>query len=662
MADWVQLDPPFASTKESPKRFALLAKQLQNSCESEDDPRELAEQAARQLPKSCSADRGIFRAAGLALADLVHQEWEVKVEGKSVSVSSPAGITGDPLAVKARLRQRELIKRDEQLGQEATRRFIKEMETKRLFNGHFISIYSLMRDGKELAAKLNSLRDVKLEDHENALEGIIEPYLQFVSEGAVCSQTGYRLQDIWRYFRHTWANPYTSVPGRTMGILIRDRSQPTHPVIGIAALSSPVMQIRTRDLWIGWHPEAFIERLKGLDPDRVLAWVNERLESALDEIYVEDFLEEKLLPVKWRKSPSVELIDTLLRESRVERERHYRFTQDAGRDSRGTSTWIDRAGTHLFRGKRALALSKLLGAKLAIDACTTGSPGLEGLLSSGSGREAVNTILRKAKGDRVGICMADITVCGSVAPYNAILGGKLVCMLLCSPEVVLEYKRRYGSAESEIASSVAGRPIVRPPSLVFLGTTSLYGVGSSQYNRVRIPTKIFGVPGTREIRYEDLGKSEAFGTSHYSGTTIEALVELTEKSKEGQRVNSIFGEGVSPKLRKVREGLNLIGFPPEDLLRHGRQRIVYGVTLAENYFEVLTGLDEVPHYFAPTDCVDATKRISNWWAQRWLSSRIKSDDILTRVSSHSLVHPIRHGARVTLPEIEEGLSNDFDDY
>src|SRR4051812_28501983 len=45
--------------------------------------------------------------------------------------------------------------------------------------------------------------------------------------------TGLRLMDVWRYFRHTWTNQYTSVPGRTMVFLVRDRASENHPVIGI---------------------------------------------------------------------------------------------------------------------------------------------------------------------------------------------------------------------------------------------------------------------------------------------------------------------------------------------------------------------------------------------------------------------------------------------
>ena len=58
------------------------------------------------------------------------------------------------------------------------------------------------------------------------------------------------------------------------------------------------------------------------------------------------------------------------------------------------------------------------------------------LLADGQGTRIVRKIVRKAKGDRVGVAMADITVCGAVAPYNAILGGKLVAMLSAGPELV----------------------------------------------------------------------------------------------------------------------------------------------------------------------------------------------------------------------------------
>jgi hypothetical protein len=259
-------------------------------------------------------------------------------------------------------------------------------------------------------------------------------------------------------------------------------------------------------------------------------------------------------------------------------------------------------------------------------------------------------VLKKAKADRIGIAVADITVCGAVQPYNAILGGKLVAMLAASPEVVLGYRRRYSAAESEIASSVAGRSIIRQPTLVLLGTTSLYGVGSSQYNRIKIPCDRIGGSSDEAIRYEELGHSEAFGTSQYSEETVDALVNVVQQSDHGQRVNSIFGEGISPKLRKIRQGLDLLGMSSDLLLRHHRRRVVYGVSLVRNLREYLLDMERNPSYLAPVeDGPAATARIAAWWRERWLRHRIASEDVLAEVARHTLVRPVRHGARVVVP-------------
>jgi hypothetical protein len=280
---------------------------------------------------------------------------------------------------------------------------------------------------------------------------------------------------------------------------------------------------------------------------------------------------------------------------------------------------------------------------------------LAALMKDGDGLRVVKRIVRKAKGERVGIAMADISVCGAVAPYNPILGGKLVSMLITSPEVVRAYHDRYADAESEIASSIAAEPIVRPPHLVFLGTTSLYGIGSSQYNRIKIPCEAIGGRSGDTIEYVRLGMSEAFGTSQYSEETIEELGLIFPHENGGQtRVNSVFGEGVSPKLRKVREGLELLNLPSELFLRHGRKRILYGINLVRNTRDFLLGLDEKADYLIPKKVwPEATRLIGAWWRKRWLTRRIQSDDVLADVAHHTLVHPIVHGARVVLPTEEE---------
>jgi hypothetical protein len=223
-------------------------------------------------------------------------------------------------------------------------------------------------------------------------------------------------------------------------------------------------------------------------------------------------------------------------------------------------------------------------------------------------------------------------------------------MLVASPEVISEYRRRYSEAESEIASAMAGRPIVREPTLVLFGTTSLYGVGSSQYNRVRIPCNQIGGSMNDTISYMELGRSEAYGTSQYSDETVAALADLIQQSRNGQRLNSIFGEGVSPKLRKVRQGLDLLNLPNDLLLRHHRRRVVYVMSLVRNLRGYLLGMERKPSYLVPVDVGAAgTAKIAKWWRTRWLRNRIESDEVLSEVSRHTLIRPIRHGARVVIP-------------
>lgn len=675
--EWTTLEPPFSS-KPSQNAFVEHARALAKVCQ-----RECSESAIEKVRgvfvaevTTCRrGDRQALLAAGLVMTDLATQGWTVRVRNERVEVKPPAPVN-DPLAEKARIRRQELVKRNAQLRQPSVQRFLESMERQRLHDGRYVSIYSLMRDGRDLAKGLREARTHLNNGWADALSKLVDPYLQFVTaENAACEFTGLRLMDVWRYFRHTWTNQYTSVPGRTMVFLVRDRAAANHPVMGIGALSSPIMQIRERDSWIGWHPETFLDRVR-IAPTRELArWLVDTLDAAVDEIYVADLIEDGILSTSDLKTPTLAVIERLLRESAQARKKHHRFARSRDHkqkrsDFHGDEYWIAKAKTHLFRSKRALALSTYLRVRAVLDEAFGGKPTAEKLATlakTGYGSDVIRRVLKKAKADRVGIAVADISVCGAVQPYNALLGGKLAAMMAASPEVVHQYRRRYVEAQSEIASSMAGRPIVRASKLVLLGTTSLYGAGSSQYNRIKIPAARLGGNAEDVIRYVELGRSKAFGTSQYSEETIDALVCLVQQS-DAQRVNSIFGEGVSPKLRKVRQALDLLNLPSGVLLRHHRPRVVYAVSLIRNLGDYLIGLAKRPEYIVPVnEGVVATVAIGAWWRERWLRNRIMSDDVLDEIERHTTVRPVTHGARVPLqcvapqqptysvsPEVQEG--------
>lgn len=617
--------------------------------------------------KACNwADGQALLAAGLVVTDLAMQGWQLRVRRERVETRPPAQLSEDRAAEKARIRRQELVKRDAQLRQAAVQKFLRAMEHTRLHEGGFTSIFSLMRDGRDLAECLRKAREHLNNGWADILASVVDPYLEFVtSDEARCSLTGLRLMDVWRYFRHTWSNQYTSVPGRSMMFLVRDRAAPHHPIIGIGALSSPVMQIRERDTWIGWHPDIFLARVKASPTPQLGRWLMQVVDAAVAEIYLDDLIEDRVLALRDLAKPTDASIDRLLKESAEQRRLHHRYARardhKSPRRQRSESEhWVARARTHLFRSKRALALATYLEARAVLKKGLGARPTaakLVALAATSQGNDTIRKILKKAKADRVGIAVADVNVCGAVQPYNAILGGKLIAMLAASPEMILEYRRRYADAESEIASSMAGRPIVRKPTLAVLSTTSLYGVGSSQYNRIKIPCCRLGGAVTDLIRYEELGHSEAFGTSQYSEETVNALVGLVHQSSDGQRVNSIFGEGISPKLRKVREGLDLLGLPSRLLLRHHRRRVVYAVSLIRNLREHLLGIEARPNYLVPIrDGPSGSAAIAMWWRERWLRNRIASDEVLSEVARHTLVRPIRHGARVSaLPPVDQRL-------
>jgi hypothetical protein len=607
------------------------------------------------------AERQALLAAGLLLADLCLQGWKCRIRDRRVEVQPAAQELLDHAAEKQRIRRQELLKRDAQLAQPAAREFIRALERPRMFKGEQVSIFSVMRDGRELAESLRSANKHSNNGWAEALKGVVDPYLQFVrSADTTCSFTGLPLMQMWRYFRHTWSNQHASVPGRSMMFLVRDAATARHSVVGIGSLSSPIVQISVRDRWIGWLPEQFIARLRANPTAALARWLVRVIDKAIREVYVKDFIEEGLLLTSQLDRPTIEVIKALNRVGVAERRYHHRFARakehKQSRVSREQVHWVSRARTHLFRSKRALALGQYLRARMVVrqhfgSRATAAS--LKALVSTSEGEDAIRKMVRKAKADRIGIAVADLSVCGAVQPYNAVLGGKLVAMVAASPEVIAEYGRRYGSAESEIASSMAGRPIVRKPKLVLLGTTSLYSVGSSQYNRIKIPCERLGGRPGELLRYEELGYSEAFGTSQYSEETLAELTRLVEQSADGQRVNSIFGEGVSPKLRKVRAGIDLLGFPSDVLLRHHRRRIVYGVKLIRNLPDYLLGLERRPAYMVSIGTsARSTAEIAHWWRERWLRGRIISDTVLDAVAQHTLVRPIRHGARVSLTKLE----------
>ncbi|MDQ3258450.1 MAG: DUF4338 domain-containing protein [Acidobacteriota bacterium] len=593
--------------------------------------------------------------------DLVGQSWQLKIEGDGIHIQVPQQSGESPSEGKERVRKGHLLERDSQLNQRAVFDFIKAMERRRLTNKGWHSIFSLMRDGRDLTEQLRAaVATTDAAARDSMLAESISPYLQFVEGEATCEHTGLRLRDIWRYSRLTWVNSYKSVPGRSIMILIRDAAAPHHPVIGIAALGSSVVQQKVRDEYISWHTETFAKKFIEKPSKKIASRLDAALLNLINDIYLDDLLEDESLKLKAShlEHPDSGIIERLKEEAKQARSSHQRNPHTAVHksctdDPNDDSNWEQKARTMLFRSKRCLHLATLLSVRSAFQQHNFEPANLKALrraVQSAQVRNAIGHLVRLIKAEHIGIDMMDIIVCGAVAPYNLLLGGKLICMLLGSPEVVNYYSAKYKNQPSIIASSMKGSLVRRPHNLVLLCTTSLYGVGSSQYNRVKVPAEVVGGRVGDKLEYVKLGYSVGFGSFHFSQDTLK-WIKLLLSRKTNRLVNSIFGEGVNPLMRKIREALDEIGLTSDEILWHGNTRVVYGVPLAKNYKEVLLGIDKRPSYIIPQkDAKRKTEALAAYWQKRWLASRINTPEILERVATHTLTYPIQHGARVQLIE------------
>ena len=598
--------------------------------------------------KEESLNRLKYVAALSVLVDLSQQGWIFDIEDGNLVLKMETDNVDD----KKMLRYRLSAERNAQFKTDSVASFIRRMEADKKYKDRIVSIKSLIGDSQFL---LN-----KIKNHER----VCDPYIQLVTSDRD-EYTGYKLSDIWRYIRYTWSIPYKSMPGRNLFYLVRDRLQPCHPIIGIFALGNSVLNLTVRDDDIGWTVEAIkknmgrrmeinycnqalsetdgktvkvkitkpIESKEEYDKriseyaDKIYPLLLKNIAAAIDDLYVKD-----LGYHRQTRYPKQEQVDQLLKIAA-----EYAEKSINNKNNEVSPDWEAEAQTNLFKRKRASELAKLLSTRIIFNKAKgkTNKERLQYLLSNEEGRKAINTALIANRKCKIGSNMMDIIVCGAIPPYNELLGGKLVSMLACSPAVIRDYTNHYSNQISEIASRMKGKKVVRDSRLVYLGTTSLYAIGSSQYNRIKVP---LSNEGTLEFR--KMGVTEGYGTVFFSRETTNLFSKILELQDGGKRINHVFGEGTSPRFRMISRGLNAIGIRADAFLRHYSPRIVYSINLAKNTNEFLLGVEEDVDYgfdLEDTNDVDEkTQEIIEFWYTRWLEKRLTTVDIEERLKSFKL--------------------------
>jgi hypothetical protein len=203
------------------------------------------------------------------------------------------------------------------------------------------------------------------------------------------------------------------------------------------------------------------------------------------------------------------------------------------------------------------------------------------------------------------IYILDAFALGAVAPYNKLLGGKLIACLVRSREVLQVFNRNYATCSSTIAQNV------RPAHLVAITTTSALG-RSSVYNRLRL----------LDCRYfESVGYTEGWGHFHMPDRLFHRLRDYLRRKRDPYADNHRFGDGPSWRFRAIRQALSHLGLRP-NLLRHGLAREVFFCSLAENSLQVLRGNRKRPQY----ENVLSVRAIGELARDRWMLPRSRRDE------------------------------------
>lgn len=592
-------------------------------------------------------DSGKLRTVCLLVADLLEQGWGVVV-GKDGIVFEPPGISrkGELSVDDVKLRVRGALNaaRVRQLVEPSVAAFLRRMQRRSVRSPRIrSSILDLVDNGAQVADELAAVAKLPAEERDAALAGIVDPVVEICQPGRRCVETGLPLNDIWRYFRHTWAHEYRPIPGRQLLVLIRNAARPRRPVIGIAMLASPVMRVTVRDNWIGWLRDAMEVRLRsGLwHPRALAAALTDRLDASIAAVRWDDLasarevaspVENTLLRLEQKASGAAFARDLELRA-------HYAENLDAGgrvkpmrgglKDAAADSDWRTASQDLLFIRKRSELLAQLLFAKQMFRAAALDidpAAALDQLLAARSGQRAIDIVLTEFRKAGLSSRVVDVSICGAVHPYNELLGGKLVALLLASREVRDHYSERYSGQVSVIASQMAGRAVSKPADLRVLTTTSLYGVGSSQYNRLVL--KAADHPGLfNDLRWDSIGKSKTggFGTLHLGAETAQALRQMAQRRHDFRRVNNRFGEGTSPRLRQIREGLDALGIDSDTVLHHATPRLFYACELGAGSRTSLLGMGSESFEPASAAAIGAA------WRRRWLAARATRDETLSAV-------------------------------
>lgn len=200
---------------------------------------------------------------------------------------------------------------------------------------------------------------------------------------------------------------------------------------------------------------------------------------------------------------------------------------------------------------------------------------------------------------------------GALPPYNNILGGKLVGMMLTSDFVRNAFEAKYRNKKTLIKCREL------PSRLLFLTTTGAFGK-SSVYDRLKYD-------GHKIVEF--IGMTKGSGTFHIPDDLYHELIGYLDAN--GVDTRRGYGGGPSKKLKLIGQALALLGI--KNGARHGIQRAVYLFPLASNVKQVITEGSE-PNWYDHNDA-----KMAEYWKQRWAIPRSIRDKAYREFKARSVI-------------------------
>ncbi len=188
---------------------------------------------------------------------------------------------------------------------------------------------------------------------------------------------------------------------------------------------------------------------------------------------------------------------------------------------------------------------------------------------------------------------------GALPPYNSVLGGKLVAMLLTSNNIRLAFAKKYKDRTTIL------KRIQIPNRLLFVTTSGAYGK-SPVYNRLRF----YDDPVARFV-----GFSHGMGSFHIPNHLYENLLKYLASLKYDVRRG--YGNGPSRKLRLIQKAMKLLGF--KNGAKHSIKRGVYLFPLANNLHEIISSNEHPLWYDRPIS------KLTQFWKERWSLPRLEQN-------------------------------------